>query len=121
LATGFEIANLNVDLGTAQRQRLRLMPIEFQLLLTPIDLQLARVGILANAGGTRIRLSLLETQPPEIAFHFCQPRGGRRLTLASQIELGERTVDARGQLAIAAREQEYPPNAAPLAPSRCTD
>ena len=58
------------------------MPVEFLLLLPAVDVQLARVRVLANRRRAAVRLGLLDAQPPEIGFDFRQTRRGGRLALA---------------------------------------
>jgi hypothetical protein len=105
LAPCLQIAELAGNLSGPARQRLGLVAVEFLLLLPAIDVELPRVGILANARGAAIRFRLLDAQTGEVRFAFGDARGGRRLAGARLREPRARRVNRPRQLAVAAGKE----------------
>jgi hypothetical protein len=106
-----KVLEFNRDLRGAYLERVNLMPIERQLLLTTAEVQLAGVGRFANAGRTAIRLGLLDAQAGEIGFAFGHARRRGRLTFPCLSQTGARDFNHPAQFAIAPREQNLLPSA----------
>ena len=63
-----QIANLIVDLGGSNRQKLGLVLIELKLLLAAIDVQFLCVGGLTYRRRAVVRFGLFDSKPAQIRF-----------------------------------------------------
>ena len=79
LAPRFERRALDLELGAARLQHLGLLRIERNLLLAPIDLELAGMRRFAHARRRRFGFGQLDAQPPELVLDFGEPRRGAPL------------------------------------------
>ena len=68
LAARLQLLDLLADRRAARLQRLRLLPVEVELLLPDRHLQLARVGVLAQAGGPLFRRGQVQPHAGQIVL-----------------------------------------------------
>ena len=115
LAPRLEVGHLIGNLGRPRRQHRGLMPIELELLLPSIDIELAEVGLLADANGARISLGLLNPQTAAVRFDLRDATRGHGLALTGLAQPGARHLHAVSQLAVPACQQHLFPAAQLLA------
>ena len=109
LPAGVELANLFLDLRAPHAQRLRLLPVEVQLLLADRDLQLARVGVFANRRGPFLRPGQLQADAREVVLELGHAGRRRALTRPRGRQTFARRFDGRRQLAVPAGEEHLLP------------
>ena len=109
LAARLDRRDFSGNAGAPIFERGDLFPIEGDLLLLPVDRELAGVRRLAGAGRARLGLGHLDAQPAKIALHMGDPRRRHRLALARVGQASARRFDGLRQLAILPREQHLFP------------
>src|SRR5437868_9319456 len=93
----------------APLERGDLLAVEFDLLLLPVDGQLARVGRFARPRGVRLGFDELDPDAPEIGFHFGDAGRRHRLAIARVGQARARRFDRLGQLTVLPREEDLFP------------
>src|SRR5687768_18489849 len=93
------------------------MPVEFLLLLAPVDVQLARMRILADPRRPAVGLDLLDSESAEIRLDFRHPGARGAFALARGRQPRPRRLDESRELAIAPREKHFLPAAQLVAQS----
>jgi hypothetical protein len=117
-ATGFKLLALDLELLGAPLQHVRLLRIERNLLLPPVDLELVRMHGLARLGGGVIRGGQLDANAAQLVLDFGEARRRRGFVGAGLVQAGARRFNGFRQAAIAAGEQHLFPAAHLVAQAR---
>ena len=103
--------NLGLELGGADLECGHLLPVQLDLLLLPLGLELAGMRRLARGRGARLRFGQLDSDAAERALDFGHATGCRRF---ARTGIGQATacrVDDGRELAIPSREEHFLPAA----------
>src|SRR5262249_25567056 len=97
-----EIADFTIEVLRARGGRFSLLLVEFELLLTAVDVELASVRILADRGRAAVGVRLLHPKPAERRFRGGQSGCGARFALSRIGKPRAGGLDPRRQPALAA-------------------
>ena len=109
LAPRFQLRQLSRNLPGADRQRLRLVTIEFLLLFPTMNIEFPRVRLFPNLRRAAVHLRLLDSQTGQVGLRLRQPCGSGRLAFARLCQPGACQFDRACQLAVATSEQNLLP------------
>jgi hypothetical protein len=111
LAPRLELLPFLIEFRDSRVEHSRLLLIECDLLLAPVDVQLPRMSLIADASGHRVGFGLLDPKCRERGLHFAQSGRSGRFAVARVGQTSACRLDRIGERAIAASEQHLLPSA----------
>ncbi len=109
LAAVFERLTLGVEFADARLQHRRLLGVERELLLAPVDVEFAGVRGFADARGILLGLREFDAHARQFGFHFGQTGRRTHFVLSGVVQARARRFDVFGEVAVAPREQHLLP------------